>query len=160
MGAVRPQSPEGGKGNKVRPFLVAFILGFLSTAGFAETSAPKKLAAYAKPKEPPGCKLVGTVRSTKLWAGNCVAASELHGAVTAITVHYVWKMRSSPPNFSNFSSLTNIMRHKRRARSTRPSTRSIGSSRMSQRPDNIAFVLGVLFPLWTLHLPAFASEIR
>jgi hypothetical protein len=32
-----------------------------------------------------GCKLVGTVRSTKLWAGECVAASELHGAVPAET---------------------------------------------------------------------------
>jgi hypothetical protein len=32
-----------------------------------------------------GCKLAGTVKSTKLWAGDCVAASELHGAVTAET---------------------------------------------------------------------------
>ena len=32
-----------------------------------------------------GCKLVGTVKSTKLWAGDCVAASELHGALTAET---------------------------------------------------------------------------
>jgi hypothetical protein len=32
-----------------------------------------------------GCKLVGTVKSTKLWAGDCVAASELQGALTAET---------------------------------------------------------------------------
>ena len=27
-----------------------------------------------------GCKLVGTVKGTKIWAGGCAAASELRGA--------------------------------------------------------------------------------
>jgi hypothetical protein len=27
-----------------------------------------------------GCKLVGTVRGTKLWAGDCADAAELRGA--------------------------------------------------------------------------------
>jgi hypothetical protein len=30
-----------------------------------------------------GCKLVGTVKGTKLWAGDCVASSELRGAAPA-----------------------------------------------------------------------------
>jgi hypothetical protein len=30
-----------------------------------------------------GCKLVGTVKGTKLWAGDCAAASELRGTTTA-----------------------------------------------------------------------------
>ena len=83
--AVGPLSAEGGKGNKMRPLLTALVLACLSTAALAQTPTSKKLAAQAKPKEPMGCKLVGTVKSTKLWAGDCLAASELHGAVTAET---------------------------------------------------------------------------
>jgi len=30
-----------------------------------------------KPRAPVGCKLVGTVKGTKLWAGECTAAPEL-----------------------------------------------------------------------------------
>lgn len=30
-----------------------------------------------KPSAPIGCKLVGTVKGTKLWAGDCMAAPEL-----------------------------------------------------------------------------------
>ena len=69
----------------MRPLLTTLVLACLSTAALAQTPTPKKLAALAKPKEPMGCKLVGTIRSTKLWAGDCVAASELHGDVTAET---------------------------------------------------------------------------
>jgi hypothetical protein len=32
-----------------------------------------------------GCKLVGTVKGAKLWAGDCAAASELRGAVPVET---------------------------------------------------------------------------
>jgi hypothetical protein len=32
-----------------------------------------------------GCKLVGAVKGAKLWAGDCVAASELRGAEPAET---------------------------------------------------------------------------
>jgi len=69
----------------MRPLLAALVLACLSTAALAQTPNPKKPPAQAKPKEPMGCKLVGTVRSTKLWAGDCVAASELRGAVPAET---------------------------------------------------------------------------
>jgi hypothetical protein len=37
----------------------------------------------AKPSTPIGCKLVGTVKGTKIWAGECVGASELRGATPA-----------------------------------------------------------------------------
>jgi hypothetical protein len=36
----------------------------------------------AKPSVPMGCKLVGTVKGTKLWAGDCTAATELRSTTT------------------------------------------------------------------------------
>jgi hypothetical protein len=56
-----------------------------STTAYAQDAAPKvgsKPLAQVKPKETMGCKLVGTVKGTKLWAGDCVA-SELRGATSA-----------------------------------------------------------------------------
>ena len=50
------------------------------------SSAPPKVGnkplVQVKPKEPMGCKLVGMVKGTRLWAGDCVA-SELRGATPA-----------------------------------------------------------------------------
>ena len=69
----------------MRPLLTALVLACLSTAALAQTPTPKKSPAQAKPKEPMGCKLVGTVKGAKLWAGDCVAASELRGAVPVET---------------------------------------------------------------------------
>jgi hypothetical protein len=57
----------------------------LSATGFAQGAPPKignKPLVQVKPKEPMGCKLVGTVKGTRLWAGDCVA-SELRGATPA-----------------------------------------------------------------------------
>jgi hypothetical protein len=56
-----------------------------STSAYAQDAAPKvgnKPLTQVKPKEPMGCKLVGTVRGTKIWAGDCVEA-ELRGAAPA-----------------------------------------------------------------------------
>jgi hypothetical protein len=53
-----------------------------SAAAFAQGAPPKvgnKPLVQVKPKAPAGCKFVGTVKGTKLWAGDCVAASELRG---------------------------------------------------------------------------------
>jgi hypothetical protein len=64
--------------------LVILVAIFFSANAFAQ-AAPKaasKPAHQVKPKEPMGCKLVGTVRGTKLWAGDCLA-SELRGAAPA-----------------------------------------------------------------------------
>jgi hypothetical protein len=47
-----------------------------STNAFAQGAPPKvgnKSLVQVKPKAPAGCKQVGTVNGTKLWAGNCVA---------------------------------------------------------------------------------------
>jgi len=61
-----------------------------STAAFAQTPPPKvgkKAAVRATPQAPMGCKLVGTVRGTKLWAGDCMDASQLrNGAPTGETI--------------------------------------------------------------------------
>jgi hypothetical protein len=65
--------------------ILAAIIGF-STSAFAQTAAPKgggKPLKQAKPSAPMGCKLVGTVKGTKLWAGDCAAASELFGTTPA-----------------------------------------------------------------------------
>jgi hypothetical protein len=49
----------------------------LSANAFAQDALPKvgnKPLVQVKPKEPLGCKLVGTVKGTKLWAGDCVGS--------------------------------------------------------------------------------------
>jgi hypothetical protein len=48
-----------------------------STTAFAQSLSPtigNKPLVQVKPKVPTGCKLVGTVKGTKLWAGDCVAS--------------------------------------------------------------------------------------
>jgi hypothetical protein len=45
------------------------------------TPVGSKPLVQAKPKEPMGCKLVGTVKGTKLWAGDCMGP-ELRGATS------------------------------------------------------------------------------
>jgi hypothetical protein len=55
-----------------------------SSTVFAQSAPPKagnKALVQVKPKEPMGCKLVGAVRGTKLWAGDCVG-SELRGSTS------------------------------------------------------------------------------
>jgi hypothetical protein len=57
-----------------------------STSAYAQDAPPKvgnKPLAQIKPKEPMGCKLVGTVKGTRPWAGDCVA-SELRGTAPAM----------------------------------------------------------------------------
>jgi hypothetical protein len=68
----------------MRALLILFAV-CLSANAFAQDTPPKvgnKPLAQVKPKEPMGCKLVGTVKGTKLWAGDCVA-SELRGTAPA-----------------------------------------------------------------------------
>jgi hypothetical protein len=65
-------------------FLIILAVVCFSANAFAQ-AAPKvgnKPLAQLKPKEPMGCKLVGTVKGTRLWAGDCVG-SELRGATPA-----------------------------------------------------------------------------
>jgi hypothetical protein len=69
----------------MRALVLLAAICFSATA-FAQSSQPKasKKPALAQvaPKAPMGCKLVGTVKGTKLWAGDCVG-SELRGAAPA-----------------------------------------------------------------------------
>ena len=65
----------------MRVLLILAVIAGFSTSAFAQTAAPKdgKPVKQAKPSAPMGCKLVGTVNGTKLWAGECAASSELRG---------------------------------------------------------------------------------
>ena len=65
--------------------LVILVAICFSANAFARDKLPKvgnKPLVLVKPKEPTGCKLVGTVKGTKLWAGDCLA-SGLRGATPA-----------------------------------------------------------------------------
>src|SRR5260370_15168188 len=75
---------EGGK-MMMRGLLILVAISF-SAAAFAQSAPPKvgnKALVQVKPKEPTGCKLVGTVKGTKLWAGDCVGGSEIRGTTSA-----------------------------------------------------------------------------
>jgi hypothetical protein len=67
----------------MRALVLLAAICFSATA-FAESPPPPKIAnkplAQATPKAPMGCKLVGTVKGTRLWAGDCTDAAELRGA--------------------------------------------------------------------------------
>ena len=64
--------------------LLILIAVCFSANAHAQTAAPPKVGnkplVQVKPQAAMGCKFVGTVKGTKLWAGDCVAASELRGA--------------------------------------------------------------------------------
>jgi len=62
---------------------VGILVILLATSAFAQSDPPKagkKPTAQARPTVPMGCKLVGSVKGTKIWAGDCVNASEIRGA--------------------------------------------------------------------------------
>jgi hypothetical protein len=58
--------------------LVALL--FTAGAALAQNPQPKVAPAQAKSRPAAGCKFVGTVRGTKLWAGDCVDAAGLRGS--------------------------------------------------------------------------------
>jgi hypothetical protein len=70
----------------MRALLILAVIICFSGSAFAQTAAPRtggKSMKQAKPSSAMGCKLVGTVRGTKLWAGDCAAPSELRGSAPA-----------------------------------------------------------------------------
>ena len=69
----------------MRALLILVSIICFSAFALAQTETPKagKSARQVKPPAPLGCKFVGTVRGTKLWAGDCGAASELRGVTPA-----------------------------------------------------------------------------
>src|SRR2546427_6032564 len=79
-------SAEGKGVMTMRALLILAAIICFSAPAFAQTGAPKlggKPLKQVKPLAPMGCKLVGTVKGTKLWAGDCVASSELRGTTPA-----------------------------------------------------------------------------
>jgi len=69
---------------------LCFAMLFIPTIALAQGATPAKgptvgakPLVQAKPRAPVGCKLVGTVKGTKLWAGECTAAPELRTATPA-----------------------------------------------------------------------------
>ena len=75
------------KGMTMRTLLILTAIIGLSASAFAQTAVPKvggKPAKQVKPLAPMGCKLVGTVKGTKLWAGDCAGPSEPRGSTPAV----------------------------------------------------------------------------
>jgi hypothetical protein len=67
----------------MRALFILIAICFSGTV-FAQSLPPKvgdKALVQVKSKAPMGCKFVGTVRGTKLWAGDC-AGLELRGSTT------------------------------------------------------------------------------
>ena len=69
---------------------LAFAMMLVGGTAVAQGALPgqkrttgRKPIVQAKPNMPLGCKLVGTVRGTKIWAGDCVGTSEIRGATPA-----------------------------------------------------------------------------
>jgi hypothetical protein len=64
--------------------LLIFAIVCYSGCALAQTDAPKagKPTRQVKPQAATGCKLVGTVKGTKLWAGDCAPAAELRGTTS------------------------------------------------------------------------------
>jgi len=65
---------------------VRLVALFFATGAFAQNAPPKvgtKPLVQVKPSAPMGCKLVGTVKGTKIWAGDCTDAAQMRGAVPA-----------------------------------------------------------------------------
>jgi hypothetical protein len=61
---------EGKMTMKALLILIAICFSANAVAQDAPPKVGNKPLARVKPKEPMGCKLVGTVKGTKLWAGN------------------------------------------------------------------------------------------
>jgi hypothetical protein len=76
--------------------LLILITIFFSANAFAQTAPPKvggKPLKQVKTQTQMSCKLVGTVKGTKIWAGDCIGAAELRGAVPPAA-----EPASPPPN--------------------------------------------------------------
>ena len=71
-----------GEGEMIMRFLIILAASCFSANAFAQNATSKAGTKPVKPKEPMGCKFVGTVKGTKLWAGDCMGP-ELRGSDSA-----------------------------------------------------------------------------
>jgi hypothetical protein len=62
--------------------LIGLLALVFTTSAFAQGTPPK----VGKPKAAAatGCKLVGTARGTKIWAGDCTDAAMIRGSTPAV----------------------------------------------------------------------------
>jgi hypothetical protein len=78
---------------KVNFFFLVMLL--LSSNALAQVTPPaasgptvgSKPLVPLKPAAPASCKLVGTVKGTKLWAGDCVASEQLRSSLPATSAN-------------------------------------------------------------------------
>jgi hypothetical protein len=69
--------------------LIGLITMALATTALAQGTPPKvggKPNVQVKPKAPMGCKLVGTAKGIKIWAGECTDAAEMRSSAPAAEV--------------------------------------------------------------------------
>src|SRR6266508_1530031 len=85
--SLKPPAAEGSTSmsisNTAAQAALLFAITLVSGAASAQGAVPAKRPTIGgkpivqvKPTAPMGCKLVGTVKGTKLWAGECMAAPE------------------------------------------------------------------------------------
>jgi len=69
----------------MRTLLILITICFSATA-LAQAPPPKtaRSKVQPKPQAPMGCKLVGTVKGTKIWAGDCGEATGIRGTVPGV----------------------------------------------------------------------------
>jgi hypothetical protein len=87
--AKPPERQAEGEGEMSMKVAIGILALFFATSAFAQIAPPnagKKPHALAKPQTPMACKLVGTVKGTKIWAGDCVDAAELRGGAPSSEV--------------------------------------------------------------------------
>jgi hypothetical protein len=68
----------------MRFWMILSAVCFSANAMAQQASPPKvgnKPLVQVRPKAPTGCKLVGTVKGTKLWAGDCTASEPNNAAI-------------------------------------------------------------------------------
>jgi len=78
------------KWNHVMRTALCFAMLLTPTIALAQGAIPAKQPTVSakpfvqtKPRAPVGCKLVGTVKGTKLWAGECTATPDLRTGTPA-----------------------------------------------------------------------------
>jgi hypothetical protein len=84
------RAPFLKKWNHVMRTALCFAMLLIPTIALAQGATPAKRPTVSakpfvqtKPRAPVGCKLVGTVKGTKLWAGECTATPDLRTGTPA-----------------------------------------------------------------------------